>query len=152
MSPRLVPMDRFLLDQLIAVERDPMTAEMCSGDGFAQRALAVSGLSYAMLDGAELIGGGGLVPMWPGRAEAWQLTSRHARPRQLVRGVAMAAHVLDARQRDPSFRRIEAYVRCDQVWALSFIAGLGFAREGRLAAWDPGGRDVWICSRVMGDY
>lgn len=148
MSPRLVPLDRFLLAQLVREERDPVTAEMASGEVFAQRALAIRGLSYALLDGGTLVAGGGLVPMWPGRAEAWQLTSTLARPRQLALGVKMARRILDARQRDPAFRRIEMFVRCRQAWACSFILGLGFVLEGRLKRWDPRGDDVWLCSRV----
>jgi hypothetical protein len=144
---RLVPLDHFLLDQLLHLERDPMTAEMSAGPRFAQRVLP-SGLSYALLDGGDLIGGGGLVQMWPGRAEAWQLTSRFARPRQLVAAAHFAARQMDERQRDPAFRRIEAFVRVGSTWALSFIAALGFVREGLLDAWDPAGRAVWICARV----
>lgn len=148
MSARLIAMDKFLLDQLVALERDPLTAEMCSGDLFAQRVLPLRGLTWALLDGGDLVGGAGLVPMWPGRAEGWQLTSRHARPRQLALAVRMARQVLDDRQRDPTFRRIEIYVRAGAIWCASFVKALGFEREGLLKRWDPAGRDMWICSRV----
>lgn len=148
MSPRLVPMDKFLLDQLVANERDPLVSEICSGPNFAALALQRPNLSFAMLDGGELVAGGGLVPLWHGRAEAWQLTSRRARPRQLAAAAKFARQVMDARQRDPAFRRIEAFVRADAGWALSFLRALGFVREGLLRAWDPAGRDMWICSRI----
>lgn len=145
---RLVPLDSFLLQQLIQMERDALTAEMCTGQSFALRAVAFNGLAFALLDGGDLIAGGGLVQMWPGRAEAWQLTSRFARPRQLLAAVHIGRRVMDDRQRDPAFRRIEAYVRACEPWAQSFSKGLGFVREGILRRWDPAGRDVWICARV----
>jgi hypothetical protein len=145
---RLIPLDHLLLKQLLLLERDPLTAEMASGGAFALRAVAFNGLSFALVEGGELIAGGGLVQIWPGRAEAWQLTSRHARPRQLAAAAAAARDTMDKRQRDPAFRRIEAYVRACEPWAVSFIRALGFVREGVLKAWDPAGRDVWLCARV----
>lgn len=148
MNPRLIPMDRFLLDRLVAEERDPLTAEFCASEPFARRVLALPGLAFALLDGADLVAGAGLVPMWHGRAEAWQLTSRHARPRQLVAAARIARTVLDKRQCDPAFRRIEIYVRAGAQWCASFIAALGFEREGLLKRWDAAGRDMWICARV----
>lgn len=150
MSARIVPLDAFLLDRLVQAERDPLTAELCAHPAWASRVLAIPGLAYAVLDGPDLVAGGGLVPMWPGRAEAWALVSRFARKRQLVKAVQLAAQTVAARQRDPSFRRIEMFVRCDPSWCRSFIAGLGFVREGLLKAWDPAGRDVWMCARIGG--
>lgn len=148
MSPRLVPLDRFLLDRLVAAERDPITAQQVSHDGFAPRVLAVQGLAYALLDGGMPMAGFGLVTHWHGRAEAWQLSSRHARPRQLAMAARMGSRLMDARQRDPAYRRVEAYVQCSQRWALSFIETLGFERKCVLAQWDPAGRDVWFCERI----
>lgn len=148
MSARLVALDEFLARRLIHLERDELTAEMCGSDAWVRRILQYPALSFAMLDGGEVIGGGGLVPMWSGRAEAWQLSSRFARPRQLVAGVKLARAWLDQRQRDPVFRRVEAFVRKDHKWAFSFIDALGFVREGVLRNWDPRGRDVWICARI----
>jgi hypothetical protein len=148
MSARLVAMDGFLLGDLIDSERDGLTAQMCRSTAFMSRVLALPGLAFALLDGGEVVAGAGLVPMWHGRAEAWQLTSRHARPRQLVAAARIAARELDRRQCDPAFRRIEIYVLAGARWCASFVAALGFEREGLLRRWDPAGRDMWICGRV----
>lgn len=149
MSPRLVAMDAVLLQRLLDEERDPVVRDYCTPENFISRVL-IDGLSFALLEGEMLVAGAGVVPLWPGRAEAWQLTSRHARPRQLVAGARIAAAFMDRLQADPAFRRIEIYVRDGARWCGSFVAALGFAREGLLRHWDPAGRDTWICSRVRG--
>lgn len=149
MSARIVALDRFLLDRLVAGERDPLTAEMAEGDGFARRAL--SGPCNAMIDGGEVVVGGGLTVMWMGRAEAWLLVSRAARPRHLVMAARFCARVLEKRQRDPMYRRIEMFVRAGERWSESFAASLGFVREGRLRRWDAQGRDYLLFARVVED-
>lgn len=143
---RLVKLDKLLLALAVGQERDPVTAEFACRDAFAVQAL--SGPAYALIDGGELVGAGGLVPHWPGRAEGWWLTGKCARPRQLVKAVHLAREFLNARQRDPAFRRIEMFVRGEERWALTFAEALGFSLEGVLKAWDPMGRDMLLCARV----
>lgn len=143
---RLVKLDQLLLAIAVEQERDAVTAEYACRDAFAAQAL--SGPSFALIDGGELVGAGGLVPHWPGRAEGWWLTSKWARPRQLVRAVHLAREFLDRCQRDPAFRRIEMFVRAEAHWAFSFVEALGFHLEGVLKAWDPIGRDMLLCARI----
>jgi hypothetical protein len=97
---------------------------------------------------AKPLVGFGLIQIWTGRAEAWQLTSRQARPRHLVQAARIATEILDSHQRDPAFRRVEMFVHCHCSWALSFIAALGFEARLRMDKWDPRGRDVWLCERI----
>lgn len=141
---RLVKLDALLLKSAIAAERDPVVAEFASRDAFA--AAVFAGPAYAAIDGGVLVAAGGLILHWQGRAEAWSLISRYARPRQLVKAIRMTRIVLDVVQGDAAFKRIEMFARCD--CALSFAAALGFAQEGRLKAWDPIGRDMALFARI----
>lgn len=145
---RLVKLDPLLLALAVDAERDSLTAEMASREDFAYRAF--SGPAFACLDGGELVGAGGLVPHWHGRAEGWWLTGQCARPRQLVNASRLARDFLDRRQRDPAFRRIEIYVRAQERWADSFAHALGFKRGRLLHAWDPVARSYWMFERIAG--
>jgi hypothetical protein len=142
---RLVKLDVLLLETAIRCERDPVVAEFANRESYA--ATVLSGpAAYAAIDGGTLVAAGGLILHWRGRAEAWSLVSRYARRRQLVRAIRMTRVVLDEVQRDPAFRRIEMFVRCN--CAKSFAAALGFAEEGYLKAWDPKQRDMRLFARI----
>lgn len=143
----VLPMTEPLLRQLVALERDRETAELCRYPQFAERVLQ-GPVRYALVEGGEPVVGFGLIKIWPGRAEAWQLTSSRARPRQLVEAARKAVAILDAAQADPQFRRVEMFVHCHCAWALSFIKALGFKARLRMDKWDPRGRDVWFCERI----
>jgi len=144
---RLVPLTRPILDIAVELERDPLTSEMATGEPFADRALH-GGPSWACLCDGDLIGAGGLICHWPGRAEAWLLVSRNARPREIAAGLALARDTIDKRQRDPTFRRIEAFVRDDALWRVAFMEALGFHHEaGPLIAWGPDATDFHLYVR-----
>lgn len=147
MRTRLVWLDEDLLAEAVELERDPLIAEMASGPQFAARVL--SGAAYAVLEGLELVAAGGLVLYWAGRAEAWALVSRRATRRQIVEAIAHGRRVLDKRQRDPSYRRIEMHVR-DAHYARTFGHALGFRLAGAETAWDPAGRDYLLFERIAG--
>ena len=148
MSPRIVTLDRFLLDRLVETERDPLTAEMAEGEGFAQRTLCDPRFSFAMIDGGDAVMGAGLVPYWAGRAEGWCLISKAARPRHIVAAARAVKIFLDKRQRDPAFRRVEIFVRAHERWSESFALAMGFREEGFHRAWDAAGRDYRCFARV----
>lgn len=143
----VVALDTFLLDQMVTLERDEITAAAAKTPAFREKVL--SGCpAYAMLDGAVPVAAFGLVPSWHGRAEGWQLSSRLARPRQLTAAARAARTLLDMHQEDPAFARIEMVVHCHCGWALSFAKALGLTVKARLDRWDPAGRDVWFCERL----
>lgn len=147
---RFVPMDRLLLRHLIDDERDPLSSEMADSPVFADRTMmeASRGLAWAGIDGATVAVGGSLTILWAGRAEAWWLVSRAARPRHLVAAARFSRSLMDKRQRDPLFRRIEIFVRAGERWSESFAAAMGFVCEGYLCKWDPKGRDCRCFARV----
>lgn len=144
----VLPLTEGLLRQAIVHERDRVTAALCDYPQFIQRVLQKPARSWVLVEGGEPLVAFGLVQIWPGRAEAWQLTSHKARPRQLVQAARIAVEILDAQQADPAFRRVEMFVHCHCIWALSFIKALGFEARLRMDKWDPRGRDVWLCERI----
>lgn len=143
---KLVPLDRLSLQAAIQSERDPVTAEFAARDAYAHQVM--TGPAFAAMDGDQLVAAGGLITHWCGRAEAWSLVSKHARPRQVVGAIRLARAVLDEHQKDLLYRRIEMFVRYDCDWAHDFARALGFIQEGLLEAWDPLGRDMWLFARV----
>ncbi len=147
---RLVELDELLLREAVALERDPMIAALCAGREFASRSL-IPGLAMGALQNGEVLGAGGLVPHWPGRAEAWLLVSREASRRQIVGGLRLARQWLDRCQALPMFRRIEIYVRTAAPWRASFAAALGFNREADLEAWGPNGEAFTLYSRIAAE-
>ena len=147
MRTRLVWLDADLLAEAVELERDPLIAEMASGPDFARRVLASP--AYAVVEGLELVAAGGLILYWAGRAEAWALVSRKATRRQIVEAIDHGRGVLDKRQRDPVYRRVEMHVR-DEPYARSFGHALGFRLAGAETAWDPAGRDYLLFERIAG--
>lgn len=149
---RIVPLDRHLLSRLVEAERDPLTSEISSGGYFIDRAMwaASHGLAFAMIDGAEVPVGGGLMPAGPGRAsaEGWWLIAGCARKRHLVRAARASLKFLNLRQRDPAYRRIEIFVRAAEAWSESFARTMGFELEGLHKSWDVLGRDYRCFARV----
>lgn len=149
---RIVPLDRHLLSRVVENERDPLTAEMCGGPLFADRAMleASYGLAFALIDGADVPVAGGLRTHWHGRVEGWWLVSSTARRRHLVYAARWSRVFMDRRQRDPAYRRIEVSVLAGQAWSESFTHSMGFQCEGHHRAWDPCGRDYRSFARVRG--
>lgn len=145
-APRLVPLTPELLAWAVLEERDPLAAEMAEGQAVARRLLNQWG--FALIGRGHVLAAAGLVPRHAGRAECWLLVGREARPRDLVPELRRARLTLDKRQRDPFFRRLEAYVQWAPAWREPFMAALGFSLDGFLEAWDPAGRDYGLYSRV----
>jgi hypothetical protein len=143
---KITPLTRALLNLAVRECRDPLLAEMSSGEYFPMRAL--NAWAYALIGRGRVLAAAGLIPMWSGRAEAWLIVGREASPRDLVPALRQAGIMMDHRQRLPFFRRIEAYVRCEEAYAPAFIAALGMEIEGVMRAWDPLGRDYYLCARV----
>lgn len=148
---RFVRLDRHLLDRLIAEERDPHQAEMARTEIVAGKMMLASSykLGYAMVEGGDVLIGGALIPHFWGFAEACCFISYRTRPRHLVEAARWAKDFLDRRQRNPQFRRVQMFVRCDEPWSFSFPNALGFHWEGRHPAWDAAGRDYHCFGRVV---
>lgn len=101
------------------------------------------GPAYTILDGDTAIACGGLIPVWPGYAQAWGFAGALP-PRAalaIVRQFARALAVLAALQ---AVNRIEATARCDFPLAQRFLEKLQFARVAKLDRYGPDGGDYWL--------
>lgn len=146
LAPRIVPLYPELHRFAVLEERDPLLAERNEGEAAELRHCNQWG--YALIGRGRVLAAGGLVPLWAGRAEAWLMVSRFATPRDLVPALRHAKSVMDKRQRDPFFARIEIHVRWDAPWRESFAAALGFTLEAHLRCWGPGQTDFGLYSRI----
>ena len=150
-APRFVDLTPELLDYALRDMRDQQLLWTSEIGRITEifRHLAVSHKpSSALIGRGQVLACAGLVPHWPGRAEAWMLVTRAARKRDLVQAVRRCQVALNAAQCLPEFRRIEMYVRASEPWACRFAHSLGFLAEGVLRAWDPEGRDMILFSRI----
>lgn len=129
-------------------------AQMLSRWGFDDwKQLEQQDLCYSAWRDDVLIGIGGIMPQWPGRAQAWMLVmdlneTSQERSRKWMWAFRAIGRFLDGVQKFKKFRRIETTVD------LSFSKGhrlakmLGFHAEGILVAYDPAGRDHVMYARV----
>ena len=153
-APHLVPLTRALLDQVAQLGTDPLAAEIAerAGESYARHVLQ-PGLCFAALDGGYLLGAGGLVPLWHGRAEAWMQVTHLAERRHLAWATRAIAEFFAKRQRDPAFARIEIYIRADAPWRESFAGALGVTEaHGPMRRWDVLGRDYFLYARVASPH
>lgn len=143
----IVPLTETLFRMAVLEERDAAAARSAGRPGWAS--VSVNEFAFALVGRGHVLAAAGLVPVWHGLACAWMLVSRDATARDLVPALREARAVLDARQREPAFRRIEFHVCADMPWHESFAAALGMTeRAGPLTAWDELGRDFYLYGRV----
>ena len=145
---KLLPLTPALHNTIAAAARDPVVATWIDATQLTEQRCNEFG--YALLDGLTPLAAGGLIPIWPGNAEAWLFVAQHCTRRQLVPALRIAARLLDDRQATDSirFRRVQMFVRWAAPWRVSFAAALGFECEGRLKSWAPDGADYALYARI----
>jgi hypothetical protein len=116
--------------------------------GFAVSADAAAALealpSFTGLDGSRVLGCAGLIPLWPGRAQAWAYLDRGCG------GSFVAIHREVSRFFDVcEYKRLEIIVRSDFPEAHRWARLLGFECEAPLMrAYLPCGSDAALYARV----
>ncbi len=141
----LLPLTRGLLKFVLAAARADEDSNLPK---FPE--VTFAGCAYALFDGGRVLGAGGVVPIWPGRAEGWLLVTRLARPRDIVAGVRVAAAWLDEKQCDPAFARLEFFLLTQAPWRQSFAAALDLELVSTLRRWGPDGHDYCHYERLRG--
>lgn len=94
-------------------------------------------------EGDEVLGIGGVIPLWEDRGLAYLLLSRNA-GRRLIRLFRVFELVIDAAPQ----KRIEAYVRAGFTEGERLAKMLGFEREACLRSFFPSGDDGVIYAKV----
>ncbi len=145
---RIVPLTKELLAGALLEERDPLAMRQAQHPFWWDQFLAEGSVGGALIGGGRVLAAAGLIPQVPGRALAWLMLSPAADRRARVLALRHVRGVMDRRQADPAFRRIEMFVRAAEPWCGSFGRIMGFEREGLLRAWDELGRDYVLFARV----
>lgn len=104
--------------------------------------LNIPGMTYTAMHAGQVVGCGGLVPQWEGRAQAWTLISGEVP--NFLEIHRYVAKVL----KECKFRRIEATVDCDFVNGHEWMRILGFQWEGTMKCFSPEGRDADLYALV----
>jgi len=112
-------------------------------------ALVQRDAAFTAIDGAEVLGCAGVVPLWPGVGQAWAIFSDQllSRPVTLTRSTERA---LDRIAAERDLHRIQATVRDGHACGARWLSFLGFELEGLLVNYGPGGAgDYWMYGRTI---
>jgi len=104
--------------------------------------------SWVGLVDGQIVACGGIIPIWPGLAEAWIAVTPLARQHThfLYRHVLAFLEVVTTTY---SLRRIEAHVNAGFHRAVVFAKRLGFRIDAPLLKYGPNGETFYLMSRVM---
>lgn len=97
---------------------------------------------------AKILGSGGVVMIWPGRAFGWAWFSRDVTARQMTFIHRRSTALIVDLQKDRRYNRIETTVVYDHVAGHRWAQMLGFMPEGDMRAYDVEGRDHTLYARV----
>lgn len=106
------------------------------------------GLAISAFRDETLLGVGGLVPIWRGRAAAWAVLASSVTGPDLLFGHRIALELMDAWQREYGFVRVEAHVKDTFVNGHRWARLLGFQTEGLMRCYDPFGDDYRLYARI----
>ena len=146
-QPRFVPLTPELLAWAWLDHPDPAMARAATPQ-VMEALTRPPAWGEALLDQGRVMVAAGLVPHWPGRAEAWATVSRFAGRRHQVMAWRRCLAAIETAQRNPDFRRIEMNVQHSAPWRRRFADLLGFDLEGRMRKWHPSGQDFCLYARV----
>lgn len=146
---RFVPLDRTLMAWAAHLAGERLAHELTQARPEMLDHMAASSGGEVMLDGGELIGAGGVMLHWAGRAEAWLMLRPDATPRQRIAALRRCQKRLAALQRAREYRRIEMYVPLDVPWRRRFAEVLGMELEAVCRKWCPRGHDFCLYSRIV---
>jgi len=111
-------------------------------EGWRRGALAraAAGWAFSGFEQGQWLGAAGLLPWWPGVAEAWLLLAPAGRkvPLAAVRALKKGLETLIQTMR---VHRLQASVRADFGQARKMAEVLGFHEESRMAKYGPDGAD-----------
>lgn len=130
-------------DHAIELENGPLKieTERPVSDLTERYELAASnGLSFSAIDNGWVVASAGLIPLWPGVAEAWVLASNRIDQHAVAIGRAVRTRfrqMIDAEQ----LHRVQAAIRSDTVGLSRLPEWLGMKHEGHMPAYDQFGAD-----------
>lgn len=144
---KLSPLNHNDLMATIALSREAQWRSQEQWQTFAGKVL-LPGLSHVMHDEGRIMCCFGVFPEWPGRALAWSIITKSARPREIVSGVKVCAEWFSQIQLNPQFRRLEMMMSAGHAWCDGYTKALGFTLEGRCVAFGQDGSDFLMYARI----
>lgn len=141
MAPDIIPLAEH---HLLALNTRPHTAGVNLKKPEVRKALLV-GEGFACTDRGEVIGAGGIIPMWNGVGHGWAILAVPTGVARLRFATRTVRRHLDENQ---IWHRIQTTVCTDFPQGLSWAFHLGFTVEGKHVKYDPEGRDHICFARV----
>lgn len=137
--------ERLCAAHILSVELQPAQASVAGviTRDYAEHLCSLKGVGWAITDEGVTLACGGIVEIWPNRAQSWALLSDEAIYRfkavhRLVTGVL----------RDAPWRRIEMDVDAGHAAGIAWADRLGFVSEGTRRKYTVDGRDVILFAKV----
>lgn len=108
----------------------------------------LAGPAWTGLVAGEIIASCGLIPFWPGVAEAWMVTTDFCRqyPFAFCRAAKRGLHQT---MRDMRLWRVQVSIARDHWVSQKWIGFMGFAFEGEMPRYGPDGGDYLRYARVI---
>jgi RimJ/RimL family protein N-acetyltransferase len=105
--------------------------------------LAATSEAFSCFVNDEIIAIIGIIPQWENRAVAWGLIGENAGPHFISITKAIHRFIEIA-----NYRRIEAFVDTEFEQGHRWMKIMGFKKEGRMAYFDPNGRDYDLYAKI----
>jgi hypothetical protein len=105
------------------------------------------GPAFTLMSEDNPVCAGGIVPLWPGVAEAWMLISKYVNQYPLSVYKSVSSVMLDIIEKMELFR-VQTVIKEDDKTAIRWIERLGYTREGLLRQFGPDRQDYFIYGRV----
>lgn len=143
---RIVPLDPVLVQMIRLRPGEGKAIELLRLSGDLSALAAGSG--GVVIEGGLVLGAGGVIPLWPGRAGAWMIAGADSKPHHLLLALRWLRGFLDELQHDTAYRRIECTVKDGFAPGMRWAAMLGFAREGLMPGYAPDGSAHHLFARM----
>lgn len=96
---------------------------------------AINGLSFSAIDNGWVVASAGLIPLWPGVAEAWLLASNRIDQHAIPIGRAVRRGLYEKIEME-QLHRVQAVTRHDEPMLARWARFLGMQHEGKMLAYD----------------
>lgn len=149
-KPFLVPFKAFHFDFMKLRKLDELVVLSMPGNYGERLAYERSGYSWTGIVGTELLGAGGVLPIWPGTACCWLVTT------PLIEKYGKFLHrvvmeKLKEAIRDLNLHRIETTILTSHQVSQKWAARLGFEYEGLARKMDSNKNDYYRYAIISGD-
>ena len=110
--------------------------------------MVVNGMSFSGIVNGEVIGSGGIVPVYKHMAEVWLLLSGKVYKNRLttIRNILIN---MDKMQKQHQFVRLQAAVKASWPEAVRFASWMGFENEGLMRKFGPDHEDYYRFAKVI---